>query len=155
EAPEWGVTRRRGVHEPLINFQTYLKIQERLNGRPQAPVRKDLNEDFPLRGFVVCACCQVPLTAGWSKGRSKHYAYYYCQKPGCPEYGKSVKRERLEDAFMALAKTLQPSERVARLAAHMLKDVWSQLGRQVSDQVRALETEHAKIEKSIADMLDR
>ena len=58
ELPCRGIGLREGHHEGLITMATFQKIQERLTGKkPQAPVRKDLNEDFPLRGEVCCADC--------------------------------------------------------------------------------------------------
>ncbi len=76
EAPNWGVTLRAGQHEPLISYQTYQRIQERLNGIGYTPKRKNLNEDFPLRGFVLCGDCETPLTACWSKGSNARHPYY-------------------------------------------------------------------------------
>ncbi len=63
-APVWGVSTRKGQHEGLISVATYEKIQERLNKGVYAPWRKDIKEDFPLRGAVACDCCGTPLTAG-------------------------------------------------------------------------------------------
>ena len=73
---DWGIHLIKGHHEPLISFETYKKIQTRLNGQAKAPVRKDINEDFPLRGFVACASCGTPMTSCWSKGNGGQYAYY-------------------------------------------------------------------------------
>lgn len=53
EAPSWGVGLRKGHHEPLISFATHERILAQLKGTAQAPARKDINEDFPMRG----ACC--------------------------------------------------------------------------------------------------
>lgn len=80
---DWGIHLIKGHHEPLISFETYKKIQTRLNGQAKAPVRKDINEDFPLRGFVACASCGTPMTSCWSKGNGGQYAYYLCQQKGC------------------------------------------------------------------------
>ncbi|WP_341645355.1 recombinase family protein [Thauera sp. SDU_THAU2] len=49
-APHWDVPLLKGQHEGLISYETFLKIQERLNGNARVPNRKNLNEDFPLRG---------------------------------------------------------------------------------------------------------
>lgn len=89
EAPKWGVSLRKGHHEVLITFETYQKIQDRLNGKARAPARKNLDGDFPLRGFVTCGDCATPLTACWARGCRNHYAYYHCPKRGCASYGKS------------------------------------------------------------------
>ncbi|WP_371349051.1 zinc ribbon domain-containing protein [Ancylobacter sp. IITR112] len=53
-----------------------------MNGATYAPRRKNLNEDFPLRGYVLCADCDTPLTACWSKGSHGRYPYYLCPKRG-------------------------------------------------------------------------
>jgi site-specific DNA recombinase len=82
DAPKWGVSLRKGHHEPLISFATHERIQARLRGNANAPARKDINEDFPLRGFVLCDDCGEPMTSCWSKGRKKHYPYYLCDTPG-------------------------------------------------------------------------
>lgn len=82
EYKPWGVDLREGQHEPLISYETYQAIQDRLNGRAKAPARKDINADFPLRGFVLCAECERPLTSCWSKGNGGHYPYYYCVTKG-------------------------------------------------------------------------
>jgi len=64
----WNMSLVPAKHEALISYATYQKVQERLNGVAYAPARKDISEDFPLRGFITCACCEKPLTACWSKG---------------------------------------------------------------------------------------
>ncbi len=57
EAPNWGVSLRKGHHEPLITFAIHERIQARLKRRMRQRA-KDINEDFPLRGFVLCDGCE-------------------------------------------------------------------------------------------------
>ena len=126
EAPKWGVSLRKGHHEPLISFETYQKIQERLSGKAKAPARKDINSDFPLRGSVVCGDCGSPLTACWSKGKSgTRYPYYFCHKKGCESYRKSIRKEKLEGDFEALLKRLQPTPKLLNIARMMFEDLWN------------------------------
>lgn len=66
EVETWDMPLRKGHHEALISFETYEKIQMRRSDGAKAPARKDINEDFPLRGFVVCGDCDAPLTSCWS-----------------------------------------------------------------------------------------
>jgi hypothetical protein len=54
----WGLHYMPGKHEGLISVATFQKVQDRRNGIAKAPARKDLREDFPLRGFVCCASWQ-------------------------------------------------------------------------------------------------
>lgn len=51
EAPNWDVSRRLGQHEALISYETFERIQARLNNIGRAPHRKNLNEDFPCAGL--------------------------------------------------------------------------------------------------------
>ena len=84
EYKPWGVSLRKGQHEGMASYETFLKVQERLKGRSNAHARKDLNKDFPLRGAVACGGCGNALTAAWSKSRSgKRHAYYVCQNRKC------------------------------------------------------------------------
>ena len=155
EAPAWGVSLRQGQHEPLISFETYTKVQERLNGKARAPARKDLNADFPLRGAVACGCCGTPLTACWSKGRNARYAYYLCPKHGCANYRKSIARETIEGEFEELLRTLQPTEKLGRLARTMFEDLWNHRLASAEGHGRALRGELAKIDRQVEQFLDR
>lgn len=109
-----GVSLRDGQHEGLISKATFQKIKERMEGRAAAPARKDLHRDFPLRGAVNCAGCGNHLTASWSKGSKKHYAYYLCQTKDCEHYGKSIPRAKIEGQFEELLNDIQPSRNLVK-----------------------------------------
>ena len=83
-----------------------------LNGTAHAPARKDINEDFPLRGFVVCDDCGEPMTSCWSKGRQQHYPYYLCDTRGCASKRKSIRSADIEEGAEALLKSLQPARQL-------------------------------------------
>lgn len=57
ENPNWGVSLRKGHHEPLISFETHERILARLHGTVLALARKDINEDFIWRGHLLCDDC--------------------------------------------------------------------------------------------------
>ena len=100
---------RKGQHDGLISFEAFEKIQARLKSTAKAPARKDINGDFPLRGFILCNDCGKPLTACWSQGKYQKYPYYLCATKGCASYRKSIKRDELETAFEGLLRRLEPS----------------------------------------------
>lgn len=155
ERPEWGISRRQGKHEPLISYETYLKIQYRLDGRANVPDRKNRDEDFPLRGFVSCACCGHPYTGGWSKSRNgARHAYYNCYNKQCQMRGRTVRREELEGRFEELVRSLEPSEPLFILASDMFKDAWDQGAAHTQTRLRALRAERDRINTSIDKMLD-
>lgn len=157
EAPNWNIGLRKGQHEPLISFETFQRIQDRLNGATYSPRKRNVNEDFPLRGFVMCDC-GTPLTACWSKSRTgTRHPYYLCpnKKGGCSNYGKSIKRDLLEGEFESLLQSLTPSETLFRVATRMFKDLWERRLTQTQDQSKALAAKLAKVEQDTAKLLER
>ncbi len=155
ESTKWDISLRKGQHEGLISFETFMQIQDRLNETAQAPARKDMGEDFALRGFITCADCETPLRSCWSKGRSKHYPYYLCQTRGCDSYGKSVSRDKLEGEFAALLETVRPHEATMSIAKAMFKDVWEQRLAMASELATSLKRKIATIESQILKLVDR
>jgi site-specific DNA recombinase len=155
EAPNWNVSLRKGRHEGLISYQTYLKNQERLKVGAYAPARKDNAIDFPLRGFVACAGCGQPLTACWSKGKKKHHPYYLCHHKECGHYGKSIRRSVLEGEFESLLKTLQPIPPLAELLKSMIERAWAQRLTQTKSWRQILQKDISAIEAQIDGFLDR
>lgn len=155
EVPNWSVSLRKARHPGLIDFSTYQKIQERLAGKAKAPARKDLNEDFPLRGFVTCGDCDRPLKSCWSKGKYKHYAYYLCQTESCDSYGKSIPKDTLEGDFETILNTLKPTETLFKHVKALFIDVRDQHRSQSKTAAASLKTELSKIDKQIEQLLDR
>lgn len=124
EYKSWGVSLRKAQHEGIISYETFLKIQERLEGRAYAPTRKDLNMDFPLRGSVACECGNA-LTAAWSKSKTgKLHPYYLCQNRKCEYKGKLIRRDVLEGEFEELLKQLTPTRNLMAAASDMFKTLW-------------------------------
>ena len=155
EAPKWNISLRKAQHEGLISFESFEKIQTRLKTTAKAPARKDINEDFPLRGFIICNDCEKPLTACWSQGKNKKYPYYLCPTKGCPSYRKSIKRDELEGEFEGLLQGLQPSQRLFALLKAMFRDAWDARLAQAAEASKGQKENIKKIEKQIDQLLDR
>jgi site-specific DNA recombinase len=66
EAPEWNISRRKANHEGIISLETFERVQARRDGNSHLPARKDIHQDFVMRGAVCCAQCNHPYTSGWS-----------------------------------------------------------------------------------------
>lgn len=92
-----------GQHIPMITMETYLKVQELLDGKNLTKItiarREVLNQDFPLRRFVKCSKCTHYFTGSWSKGRGGRYPYYFCVECTGLSY---TPRAVLHDAFYEL-----------------------------------------------------
>jgi site-specific DNA recombinase len=154
EAPNWGVSLRPAQHQGLISLQTYQRIQDRLNGGIYAPRQKNLNEDFPLRGYVFCNC-GTPLTACWAKGSHARFAYYHCPKRGCTSYGKSIRRDKIEGEFETLLKSVTPTEKLFTVARAMFEELWNHRASQTEVQSKALGAQLIKVEKQVSQFLER
>ena len=156
ESEDWGVSLREGQHEGLVSYETYLKAQERLKRKAYAPARATINNDFILRGTVLCGDCDHPLTACWSKSKTgKKHAYYSCFKKGCDSYRKSIKRDQLEGDFEALLEAITPSKALLSYAQTMLRDVWGQLSKQGDAMRLNLQKDIQSLNKKIENLLDR
>ncbi len=153
--PDWNIGLTKGVHEPLISFETYRRIQDKLHGRAKVPARNDISHDFPLRGFVLCECCGVPMKSGWARGRSSKYPYYLCQTRGCDYYGKSLKRDYLEDEFARLLKDITPSDTMVDMLDDMVGQLSDLKGSDVVEHRRELQHQIAVIERKTEQFLDR
>jgi len=156
EAPKWGVSVRKGHHEGLIDFETHKQIQDVLEGKKRRPAaRADFNEDFPLRGFVACDCCGNAMTAAWSKGKYRHYAYYRCQTRNCEAKGKSVPRAKMEEGFADILKGMQPAKGLFELAKAILQDAWNMRLNLALKGKEALREQLKGINRQLENMLDR
>lgn len=146
---------KKGHHEPIISLETYLAVQERLNGKPKVPTHNTTTIDFALRGFIDCADCGNTLTACWSKGRTKSYPYYLCQTRGCPSKGKSVRREDLEAQFADMLGKLRPSPELHELAVEMFRDLWNARAAMGNAARAQMSSDVQKVERDIAVLVDR
>lgn len=152
----WDVCLREGKHEGLISLATFEKIQDRLTGRKKAPARTDLNDDFPLRGFILCGDCNKPLTACWSKSKTgKRHPYYLCYNQSCEGHRKSIRRDDVEGAFEQMVKRLEPSTQLVGVARAMFKKAWDIRLAQSHSNKAELQSQVGKIEKQIEQIVDR
>lgn len=155
DLPHWGISLVKGKHEPLISFATWQRIIEKFEGKSYAPARADLHEDFPLRGFVTCDCCGGFLTAGWSKGREKHYPYYLCRTKGCGQKGKSIRKETIEGEFVEVLHQLTPTPTLFSVAEAMLCDIWDVRLAQAAHGAEHIEKEIAALDTKSAQIVER
>ena len=149
-------TCKKAQHEPIISYQTFERIQERLAQKARVANRKDLDEDFILRGFVTCGSCNKPMTSCWSRSSNQSkYAYYLCQQKGCEVKGKSVRREIIEEEFDALMRTTKPQHEVFEMASDMLRALWDERRENHKQNKKATKQEYAAIDNKIAKLVER
>ncbi len=155
EYPEWNVALMQGKHEPLISFETFKKIQDRLNERAKVPARKDIRDDFPLRGFITCDCCEVPMKSCWAHGRNGRYPYYLCQTQGCEQYGKSVRKEKVEEEFEQILQSLIPQPQVVHLLEKFVLDSYQKRNDDSGAYRSDLENQKRLVERKVEQFFER
>ena len=126
EYTPWEVERRQGHHQGLISPATFEIIQTRLQRNiTGVRIRKDTTEDFPMRGLTLCTCGK-PYTAAYSRGRSKRYAYYFCQNRVCEFYGKSIPKKSIDDNFAKVLQRGKLRPEIGKVVGEVFEAVWKQ-----------------------------
>jgi DNA invertase Pin-like site-specific DNA recombinase len=128
-APGFDLKGIRGDFSPLVPEVLFTRVQNRLAAGGSSPQSKSLdNPRFPLRRFVKCDRCDLPLTGSASKGRSSRYGYYHCRK--CS--GVNIRSEALERQFLDMLEALRPKADFMPLFKLVVLDVWN---RRLADTV--------------------
>ncbi len=93
----------KGIHEGIIPeekfWKAYYKLHEKM--KPQGP--KIVDENVPLRGFIICQGCGGFHTGGKSKGRSSHYYYYRCKKCLGENYSANTVHKEITEILKGLS----------------------------------------------------
>jgi DNA invertase Pin-like site-specific DNA recombinase len=133
-----GQHRVKGQHQPIISQELFDAVQDALDGKATSPiVRKKLNEDFPLRGFVRCVGCDKKLTAGWAKGRKEKYARYWCPNKRCAAR-VSASRDEIENAFLRILGMLVPTQQFLNDLPRIAKTYWERRLERITNERRRL-----------------
>ncbi|MBU1000111.1 zinc ribbon domain-containing protein [Patescibacteria group bacterium] len=100
------------------------------------------NPDFPLRRSIKCGKCGGHLSGGWSRGRSKRYAYYVCKnRCGAP----SIKVTVLKDSLIEFLTEYTPPKEKLELFLMLMRQRFNQ-------DIAQLRTKREKAEQEIAQL---
>ncbi len=151
----WGISIRQGRHQGLITYDTYQRIQRRLNENPKAPARANLSQHFPLRQAVQCAHCSRLLGGAYSRGRNAEYPYYFCLNKKCLRYRKSFSSDEMHGQFEVLLKKLTPADEIIDIATAIFREVWEKRSDDASERTALLRREVTTTDKSMGLLVDR
>lgn len=103
----------------LVSEAIFLKAQGAFrSSRAPRTYQRD-HPEFPLRGTLRCTCGRF-LTASWTKGRTRRYAYYRCKD--CPRV--NLERSLVESQFLELLSTTQRQYGLTPQVKESLSRVW-------------------------------
>ena len=96
------------------------------------------------------------MTGNWSTSHTgKKYPYYLCQFRGCPQKGKSIRREKLEGQFECLLARLVPAEARLNVAKQMFQEAWELQKSKSAEEAKSLRRKKSKTQKEIKTLVDR
>ena len=137
----------KGIHEPMIDEDTYWQVREIVTGRSHknTKTRNKINPLYPLTKSLLCPHCDARLTAAKSKGKRKHYEYYFCRNRGLCKYNKVVDEAHI--AFKKRLKELIPTDEMMQFLKEMLKEKYEEYYNDLSVSSLAVEKELSELEK--------
>lgn len=91
-----------GIHQPIVDLDLWRRVEARRLGK-RKPIVKAKNDEFPLRGVVLCQSCQSPMTGANSKGKNKWYGYYKCNTCKGENHSVSRSHEELTQVLRSLS----------------------------------------------------
>lgn len=148
----WNIPLKKAVHQGFITYKTYQIVQAKLSEKAKPRIRKDINEEFPLRGFVLCKRCSKAFTSSCSKGRSAYYYYYWCKTKGCSHI---VARDNMEKDFENLLKEIQLTKKRFELAKAVLLDILKNKEKDGEIYQKSYSSQVEQIEQKIAVYTER
>jgi site-specific DNA recombinase len=147
----WSRETHPGLHEPLVNDETFEKAQEILRRRGEdASLRRGNPSDFLLSGLVRCHHCGRAYVGTSAHGRNGRYTYYACStryKYGPAKCnGDRLSKDRLEAAVLTqIAELYRDGHLIERALADLAEATESERP-QVEEQLASSRAEIARVE---------
>ncbi len=134
----------KGIHEALVNTETFEKVQDILEGRVRNKKPNKYNtlmDELPLRGLLICPQCNKVLTGSGSRSRTgKRFFYYHCQN-GCKERQSAI---LVNHEMQKLLSQLKISENCSLLIEEIIKE-------KINKANQNAKSKKAKLESSILE----
>jgi site-specific DNA recombinase len=150
----WKSEIHAGLHEPLVDEETFKKAQAILRRRGEdASLRRGNASEFLLSGLVRCDHCGRAYVGTSAHGRSSRYTYYACStryKYGPAKcQGERLPKDRLEAAVLAqLAELYRDGPLIERALAEAATHTAKERPR-VEEQLAATRAEIARVERKL------
>lgn len=113
----WGDIEADGIHTPLIDKSTFLRVQDIMSGRNQTKAKPESARDFLYSGLFTCGLCGCQISAQTTKG----HRYYACTgAKGCSR--RTVREEVITEAIAAKLSDMAIRQEVVDLLRKALKE---------------------------------
>ncbi len=134
-----------GKHVSMITPEEYERIQLIRSGRAKIarPYSRN-NEDYPLRGLIVCLKCGRKLTASAPKGNGGIYKKYHCQTKGCCP---SIPADEMHRKFRRTMERIVPTDKTTKAFGEVVTKQYEEKFEKVNNQRKKVEKDILKIEE--------
>lgn len=149
----WSGEEYPGKHVPMVTPAEFAKVQQVINRRRRSIPHQRIRPEFPLRGLVRCSHCLQYLTAGFSRGRSRTYAYYNCYNQKCEYRGKSCQTQPLHQEFEAFLATIAPKPEKLDHLKEILVQISEEYRESTKKRKPRLESELRGVNKQIQELI--
>jgi site-specific DNA recombinase len=155
----WNGQTHPGLHQPLVDVETFAKAQAILRRRHEdASLRRGNPTDFLLSGLIRCHHCGRAYVGTSAHGRSGRYTYYACStryKYGPAKCnGERLPKAKLEEAVLTQLADLYRDgtliEQALANAAHRTENERPQL----EEQLVSTRAEIARLERKLDRYLE-
>ncbi|GHE65201.1 resolvase-like protein [Roseivirga thermotolerans] len=139
---------REAIHEPIISFELFEKVQRILKGGNKANrMPKVSQEQLPLRGYLECPSCGSKLTGSASKSRNGSYHHYYhCRKPCKTRFNVG----QVHESFYSFLSDIRPPEEELRLYELVLQEELNDHKKHIRSAMATAERKLTKLEEQIS-----
>lgn len=150
----WKNDTHPGLHEPLIDEETFEKAQMTMGRRGQdASLRRGNPTEFLLSGLVRCDHCGRAYVGTSAHGRSGRYTYYACSTRY--KYGPSkckgdrLPKDRLEHAVLSQLATLYRDGDTIQRALATAAEATEGERPELEDRLTATRADVAQLERKL------
>ena len=146
-----------GIHEQIISEELFFKVQDVLFGRnvkKNQRKTKQLDGNFPLRGFLQCSCCGGKMSASKSKGNGGTYYYYHCNDCN-KRYKTDVLNMQLESMLDGIKFDSEAKELYMEVIKDCLKGSDSERKFEIKKKETEIDTNNKRLESLLDEKMDR
>lgn len=136
-------------HEALVSEDVFWRVQNVLQGKVIRKVTHYEDENFVLRGFLLCRDCGNFLTASYSKSAGKlRYPYYHCRTPCKWRF----RADFVNQIFIEFISSFVFPEEVTALYFEVMRDIFSELGTDKKHRLKAIEKQLEELEPKLLNV---
>ncbi|MDB5124810.1 MAG: site-specific recombinase, invertase Pin [Mucilaginibacter sp.] len=133
----------KGLHTAIVSEDDFWIVQEKLGNK--RPSKVQAADKFPLRGILKC-WCGLHMTAGFSKGKKRHYLYYRCIKHTSTNLPGTLLHEKFKQILAHLSFSPEQVAYLCNQVKTLLKSALKDRETQLASKTKEVEELRKKIE---------